>query len=99
MHRGFFNDDRIRRNRFIERLAQPTGINGRIAAVLYGFTLKNGHLLIMFFRDLLESFLIFRLLATKPSDALSLSSSRARVTAGGAIKAKSTLYPQKGSRE
>jgi hypothetical protein len=51
---------------------------------------KSGHLLIMLFCDLLtRSYLA--LLATNPSDAFSLSSSRARVMAGWRTSAKSTL--------
>ena len=46
--------------------------------MLDGFALKRGHLLIMFFCNLLGSFLIFTFACDEPSDALSLSSSRAR---------------------
>ena len=91
MHGCLFDDHGIGGNRVVERLAKPTRVHGDVAAVLDRFALKNRHLIVMFFCDLLRSLLVFRFAGNESFRCLEPSSSRVKVTAGGATSAKSTL--------
>ncbi|TMA12822.1 MAG: hypothetical protein E6J89_03515 [Deltaproteobacteria bacterium] len=58
VHGGLFDDDCVRWNRFVERLAEPTPIHRRVVLVLHRVTLQHRHLFVMFFPDAAGPFLI-----------------------------------------